>query len=249
MQLLIDAGNTRIKWALTAANHVVGEWHTMSSVVHTDLEKLKHAWSTHTIQRVLISNVAGDTVASQLRKMLVELTVPESSLTWFRAQAECAGVRNAYAQPTQLGSDRFASLIGARHRYVGQRLLVVTCGTATTIDALEADGTFIGGMILPGLATMATSLAVNTALLPAVDKADRARVFADNTHDAIISGCLSAQVGAIMHAYEQRRDPLARCVLSGGAAQYLGPYLPMPFDAVDNLVLLGLDASVGGVSY
>jgi type III pantothenate kinase len=247
MQLLIDAGNTRIKWALAATDHVVGEWHAMGNVVHVDLEKIKHACSAHKIQHVLISNVAGDAVASQLRKMLVELTVPESSLTWFRAQAECAGVRNAYAQPTQLGSDRFASLIGARHRYVGQRLLVVTCGTATTIDALEADGTFIGGMILPGLATMATSLALNTALLPAVDKADRTAVFADNTHDAIISGCLSAQVGAIMHAYQQRSNPPARCVLSGGAAQYLGSYLPIPFDAVDNLVLLGLDAAVGGV--
>jgi type III pantothenate kinase len=249
MQLLIDAGNTRIKWVLTDIDHVVGEWYTMGSVVHADLGKLKQAWSTKKIKRVLISNVAGDSVASQLRKILAELNVPESALAWFRAQAECAGVRNAYAQPTQLGSDRFASLIGARHRYVGQRLLVVTCGTATTIDALEADGTFVGGMILPGLATMATSLAVNTALLPSVDKADRARVFADNTHDAIISGCLSAQAGAIMYAYEQRTDPLARCVLSGGAAQYLGPYLPMPFDAVDNLVLLGLDASARGDSY
>ena len=249
MQLLIDAGNTRIKWALTDIDHVVGEWYTMGSVVHADLGKLKQAWSTKKIKRVLISNVAGNSVASQLRKILAELNVPESALAWFRAQAECAGVRNAYAQPTQLGSDRFASLIGARHRYVGQRLLVVTCGTATTIDALEAVGTFVGGMILPGLATMATSLAVNTALLPSVDKADRARVFADNTHDAIISGCLSAQAGAIMYAYEQRTDPLARCVLSGGAAQYLGPYLPMPFDAVDNLVLLGLDASVRGDSY
>lgn len=249
MQLLIDAGNTRIKWALAATDHVVGEWHAMGSAVHADLEKLKQAWSAHNIQRVLISNVAGEAVAFQLKKMLAELTVPESSLMWFRAQAECAGVRNAYAQPTQLGSDRFASLIGARHRYGGQRLLVVTCGTATTIDALEADGTFIGGMILPGLATMATSLAVNTALLPAVDKAERVRVFTDNTHDAIISGCLSAQVGAIRYAYEQRANPSARCVLSGGAAQYLGPYLPVPFDAVDNLVLLGLDAAVGGVSY
>jgi type III pantothenate kinase len=247
MQLLIDAGNTRIKWALAATGHFVGQWHAMGSVVHADLGKLKQAWSTKKIKRVLISNVAGDSVASQLRKILAELNVPESALAWFRAQAECAGVRNAYAQPTQLGSDRFASLIGARHRYVEQRLLVVTCGTATTIDALEADGTFIGGMILPGLATMATSLALNTALLPAVDNADRVRVFADNTHDAIISGCLSAQVGAIMHAYQQCSNPLARCVLSGGAAHYLGPYLPMPFDAVDNLVLLGLDAAVGGV--
>ena len=79
MQLLIDAGNTRIKWALADIGHVVGEWHAMGSIVHTDLEKVMQAWSAHKIKRVLISNVAGDAVASQLRNILVELNVPESS--------------------------------------------------------------------------------------------------------------------------------------------------------------------------
>ncbi len=248
MLLLIDAGNTRIKWALAETHHAVGEWYAAGSALHAELEKLKHAWSGQTIPNAIISNVAGDAIASTLKKILHELGVSEKSIQWFRAQPHAGGVHNSYQQPTQLGSDRFASLIGARHRYASERLLVVTCGTATTIDALEADGTFMGGMILPGLATMATSLAVNTALLPSVDAVVRARVFADNTQDAIISGCLSAQVGAIMMAYQERSDPLPRCVLSGGAARYLGPYLPMPFDAVDNLVLLGLDASVAGAS-
>ena len=248
MLLLIDAGNTRIKWALAESHHRVGEWHATGSALHAELETLEQTWSGHTITHVVISNVAGDAIASTLKTMLLALGVPERSMQWFRAQAHSGGVRNTYQQPTQLGSDRFASLIGARHRYGDQRLLVVTCGTATTVDALEADGTFSGGMILPGLATMANSLAINTALLPSVDAVDRARVFADNTHDAIISGCLSAQVGAIMVAFQQWSEPSARCVLSGGAARYLGPYLPMPFDAVDNLVLLGLDVFVVGAS-
>lgn len=248
MLLLIDAGNTCIKWAWAARDHIVGQWHSLGNATHAEAEKLNHAWAQLTIQRVLISNVAGDAVAAQLRKILSVCGVPDDAIHFFRAQHECAGVRNAYAQPTQLGSDRFASLVGARHRFLGERLLVVTCGTATTIDALEADGTFLGGMILPGLGTMASSLAVNTALLPAVNAADRARVFADNTQDAIISGCLSAQVGAILYAYGQQSDPLVRCVLSGGAAHYIAPYLPMNFDTVDNLVLLGLDASAKGVT-
>ncbi len=248
MRLLIDAGNTRIKWALAESDNVIGQWYSTGHATHTETEKLKHAWSDQTIRRVVISNVAGEEIASQLRKILDDFDVPNNAIYFFQAQQECAGVRNKYAQPTQLGSDRFASLVGARHRFFGERLLVVTCGTATTIDALEADGTFLGGMILPGLGTMAASLAVNTALLPTVRATDRTRVFADNTQDAIISGCLSAQVGAIVYAYSQQSDPVPRCVLSGGAAHYVTPYLPIKSDAVDNLVLLGLDAFVAGVS-
>lgn len=248
MRLLIDAGNTRIKWALAEPDNVIGHWYSSGHATHAETEKLKHLWSDQTIHRAVISNVAGEEVTSQLRKILDECDVRTDAIHFFHAQRECAGVRNKYAQPTQLGSDRFASLVGARHRFFGERLLVITCGTATTIDALDADGTFLGGMILPGLATMATSLAVNTALLPTVHATDRARVFADNTQDAIISGCLSAQIGAIVYAYSQQSDPVPRCVLSGGAAHYVAPYLPMKFDAVDNLVLLGLDAFVAGVS-
>lgn len=252
MQLLIDAGNTRIKWALTTAAAVPGVWQAFGSITHTELDQLKSAWSAQPIQQALISNVAGPVMATRLTESLSDVGLSGDAIRWFQSQPECGGVRNGYAQSGQLGCDRFASLVGARYRFPAQRLLIVTCGTATTIDALEADGRFIGGMIVPGLATMASSLAVNTAQLPAVDAMAIARVFADNTRDAIISGCLSAQVGAIMQAMAQRSDPPARCILSGGAAPFIAPYLPLPFDAVDNLVLLGLhaslSASISGVS-
>ncbi len=248
MLLLVDAGNTRIKWALAAPGGTPGQWQSSGSIAHPDYQQLEAAWSNLLITQALISNVAGTALGDRLLDSLQRCGVQDGVIRWFRAQQECAGVKNAYAQPAQLGSDRFASLIGARYRFPGQRLLVVTCGTATTIDALEADGRFIGGMILPGLGTMANSLAVNTALLPAVEAAKRERVFADNTHEAIISGCLSAQVGAIAQAMAQRHEPSARCVISGGAAPYIVPHLPFPCDAVDNLVLLGLHASVAGAS-
>jgi type III pantothenate kinase len=93
-------------------------------------------------------------------------------------------------------------------------------------------------MILPGLRTMAQSLAVNTALLPAVEDARTERLFADNTQDAIVSGCIHAQVGAILQAHAQW--PSALCVLSGGGAPYIGPQLPFACERIDNLVLLGL---------
>mgnify|MGYP003337319230 FL=1 len=244
MLLLIDAGNTRIKWALAAPGLPVGQWQSMGSVSHADFAQLAAAWPRVPIAQVLISNVAGDPLAARLSEILQAQGVSAKAIRWFRAIADCAGVRNGYAQPEKLGSDRFASLVGARHRFPGERLLVVTCGTATTLDALEPDGEFIGGMIAPGLGTMAESLAISTALLPSVDSVARERVFADNTRDAIVSGCLSAQVGTIVQAMSQRRDPVARCLLSGGAAPYIAPHLPIPFEAVDNLVLLGLHASV-----
>ena len=246
--LLVDAGNTRIKWALTSAGATPGTWQAYGSVARSEPAALDAAWANLSWRQALVSNVAGEALGELLSMKLQQRSGQDVAVRWFRSRAECAGVKNHYAQPDQLGSDRFASLIGARHRFPGERLLVVTCGTATTIDALEADGRFIGGMIVPGLGTMANSLAINTALLPAVEAAPRAPVFADNTQAAIISGCLAAQVGAMAQAMAQRQDPTARCVISGGAAPYIAPHLPFPADAVDNLVLLGLHASVVGAS-
>jgi type III pantothenate kinase len=164
--------------------------------------------------------------------------MPIESVHWFRSQAQCAGVTNGYRDPSQLGGDRFASLLGARALIPEQALLVITAGTATTIDALDASGRFHGGMILPGLGTMAQSLALSTAQLPHVEARLSVSCFADNTLDAIVSGCVQAQLGAIMQARAQL--PEASCVLSGGAVDYLLPYLPAPVQQVEQLVLRGL---------
>jgi type III pantothenate kinase len=243
MLLLIDAGNTRIKWAVV--DDAQGDWLDAGILLHAELDKLATHLHAYPVTSALISNVAGAAVAAQLTQQLASCGAEPPALQWFQSASECAGVRNGYRQPQQLGSDRFASLIGARHLFPQEALLVVTCGTATTIDALKADGSFIGGMILPGLGTMAQSLALNTAQLPVampVNAVNAEHLFAGNTQDAIVNGCISAQVGAITRALAAHAP--ARCIISGGAAAYIAPHLPSPCKQVDNLVLIGLAASL-----
>ncbi len=236
MLLLIDAGNTRIKWALAAAGAALADWHASGAVDLEDLNRLPAAWSGQRIERAIIANVAGSKVRDQL-----QLMIPAARITWFAAQRQQAGMINAYRDPAQLGCDRFAAAIGARALAPGQALVVATCGTATTIDAVSADGVFRGGMILPGLGLMAAALARGTAQLPQVQFTPAARPgFADNTLEAIRSGCLAAQAGAIERACALHGAAL--CILSGGAAAAIAPALDLPggLRLVDNIVLTGL---------
>jgi type III pantothenate kinase len=162
--------------------------------------------------------------------------------TWFVSRPELAGMRNRYRDPVRLGADRFAAALGARTLAPGKSLVVATCGTATTVDAVSRDGDFLGGMILPGLGLMLGSLARNTAQLPQVDAGLKLPPpFADNTHEAILSGCIAAQVGAIERACALL--PAELCIVSGGAAGQLAPALGVSHVMLDNVVLVGLHAA------
>ncbi|NHZ36175.1 type III pantothenate kinase [Massilia rubra] len=240
MLLLIDAGNTRIKWALADEGAAPGQWVASGAVTHADINHLPANWPAQGVTRALVSNVAGSKLRDQLQLMM-----PSTDVTWFASKAQLAGLRNAYRDPSQLGCDRFAAALGARALMPGQAVIVATCGTATTIDAVSADGVFLGGMILPGLGLMATSLARNTAQLPQVAPgATLPAGFADNTADAILSGCLSAQAGAIERACALHGA--SACIVSGGAAQYIAPVLRLSIGhrIVDNIVLIGLHSTV-----
>ena len=238
MLLLIDAGNTRIKWALAEAGSQPGQWIASGAVTHAELNHLPASWQERRITRAIVANVAGSKLRDQL-----QLMIPAQAIDWFVSRAELDGMRNAYRKPAQLGCDRFAAALGARALEPGKRLIVATCGTATTIDALCADSVFLGGMILPGLGLMAASLARNTAQLPQVSAAAALPSgFADNTDDAILSGCLAAQAGAIERACALHGAAL--CVLSGGAAPFIAPQLKVPYRLVDNIVLIGLHSTV-----
>ena len=262
MLLLIDAGNTKVKWALVpAAVHdlaTLGQWSASGAVEHARIGELVELWRSYPIGRVLLANVAGGAVREALEQALAAtLGLQPVPVDWFASVAELAGVRNGYRNPAQLGCDRFAALIGARALYPEQALVVASCGTATTVDALDADGVFAGGMILPGLGLMATALATNTAQLPAVtdcldslgdlDSLGAAGPFADHTEAAIAGGCLAAQVGAIeraLAAQRRRQGDAVRCVLAGGAAGMIARHLSSPPQLVDNLVLIGLHTVV-----
>lgn len=236
--LLVDAGNTRIKWALTSGAAALGEWLLADAAPHAELAAMAAAWRTAGVTRALVSNVAGQ----EARERIAAALPAGIAVEWFASTLERAGLRNGYRNPGQLGCDRFAAAIGARALAPDQDVVVATCGTATTVDAIGADGRFVGGMILPGLALMAASLAKNTAQLPQVGPGMAPPpVFGDNTRDAIVSGCLSAQAGAIERACAAHGA--TACIVSGGAAPYIAPTLKLPHRVVDNIVLVGLHAA------
>jgi type III pantothenate kinase len=234
MMLLVDAGNTRVKWALAAKASAPGEWLAVGAVLHADLDRLADGWAALGARSALVANVAGPALRERLAKLLPDGLAVE----WFASAPARAGVRNGYREPERLGCDRFAAAIGAHALAPGRDVIVATCGTATTVDAVRADGAFVGGMILPGLALMASSLASNTAQLPQVAPGELPVLFGDNTHDAILSGVLSAQAGAIERAVAGLQAPA--CIVSGGAAPYIAPALKVAHLVVDNIVLVGL---------
>ena len=252
MLLLIDAGNTLVKWAIAAQG--AGRdapWSDHGAVAHADIPSLHKRWQTRggrrPIRRVLISNVAGDDVQSRLERLLADLN--PDSIEWFKSKPSLAGVQNGYVDFAQLGCDRFAAMVGARSLFPGHALIVATCGTATTIDAVTSEGTFVGGMILPGLKLMTAALAKNTAQLPQISGSNlESSLFADNTDSAIAAGCIAAQAGAIERAVaeHEKTSVSVQCVLSGGAAPFISPHLSTPHRIVDNLVLIGLHTSATG---
>ena len=186
------------------------------------------------IQEIWVSNVAGEEVAQHIRNIKVDQS---ASFNFIVAREMQCGVRNGYANPGQLGSDRWAALIAAWHLVRG-KCMVVNCGTAITIDTLSEQGKFIGGLILPGVELMRHSLvAATNQLRPEQGSYTK---FPLNTADALFSGTIQACCGAIERQYALLDGDSAPVVLSGGAAGILHKSLKLPLRVVDNLVLQGL---------
>jgi type III pantothenate kinase len=232
--LLLDVGNSRCKWARIEN----GVWTHHGVAENADWPALQRSFESLTAPvRIIISNVGGEVMAQQLRSICSKWSVP---LEFVAAGSKQCGVSNAYEEPGQLGSDRWAALIAAWQR-IGRACLVVNCGTATTVDALSDEGEFLGGLIVPGVTLMQHSLTHNAAQLR--DEVGRMQNFPRNTADAIHSGVICATLGAIEHQYALLKSTSANtvtCVLSGGAAGKIATYLGMPVAHVDNLVLEGL---------
>jgi type III pantothenate kinase len=232
--LAIDAGNSRVKWGMYRA----GAWLAEGAVTHPDIVRLGEAWKPFGAPAtIVISNVAGEKVRSALGVLFVRYKMTP---LWIASATEQCGVRNRYQTPTQLGSDRWAALVAARHLERGA-VLVVNAGTAITVDALSQQGDFLGGLIVPGIRLMMEAVSTKTAGARA--EQGEFQAFPTNTMDAIYSGALQAALGAI----ERMRAAMVaaghgepHCILSGGGAELLQARIAMPVRRVDNLVLEGL---------
>jgi type III pantothenate kinase len=252
MLLTIDAGNTRTKWAIFDRN---GEITRHGACINDQLSNIDLSPKSLGYERVIISNVAGKEHASRLENLLTNHGLP---IRWVIASHEACNVINGYAKVETLGTDRWASLIAAWH-IKHAPCVVVNAGTAVTIDALQKQsgddqqGEFLGGMILPGLKLMQTSLGLGAAQLPVQDAGQnfnenaQADIFAKSTTQAINAGAMYAITGAIEYmanALEAECGQTPFIILGGGNAPVIQSYLTdavtNPTVIVDNLVLKGL---------
>ena len=239
MLLLLDSGHSRLAWGL-ANEH---GWVAQGAVRNQDIGTLAlREWQNlPRPARVIGVNVAGEATRVRLEAQLLRWrTMPD----WLIATEYAAGVTNHYALPSQLGADRWAAMVAARQRVVAELFpspcVVVTARTAVCVDALDGDGVFRGGVILPGPNLMLQVLAANTPNLKMPP--GRYHDFPVTNADAMFSGVMQSICGAVeqMRARLATADSPTRCFLSGGAAPDIAPHLTAPVDVVDNLVLEGV---------
>lgn len=239
--LVIDIGNSRMKWAMRGP----GGWTARGAVANQDIGSLAvRDWQNlERPARAVGVNVAGEAARVRVEGQLARWRIP---VEWLSAVPEAGGVFNSYEVPSQLGPDRWASLIAARRRAVAanesvpRACIVVNAGTAVTIDALDGNGVFRGGLILPGIDLMLRALADNTAGLRTAPGAFQH--FPTTTPNALFSGAVQAACGAIEQMRNRLRGhgPEVTCFLAGGSAPDLAPHLAAPVEVVDNLVLEGV---------
>ena len=248
--LAIDIGNTRLKWSLYEGPKPGALMRASDAMFLETIDTLAELqWRSLAPPSAMLGcNVAGDAVR---RRVEEQLELWDIAPRWIVPGAQGAGVTNGYDYPTRLGADRWAALAGARwHALQRARLagkaprptLVVMVGTAVTVDSLDADGRFLGGLIMPGFGLMLRALEQGTAGLkvPTGEVVD----FPTNTSDALMSGGAHALAGAIERIDRrlvQRSggvEPLR--LMTGGAAVKMAPLTDLAFEMVDSLIFDGL---------
>jgi len=243
MNLLMDIGNARIKWALQSVEALQpGEPLLRLNKAFKDIAR--PAWKDlETPQRVLISNVAG-------------IDYEKSVITWIkrrwkvtpeflRAVKSQCGVSNAYKEPARLGADRWANLLAAHARFPGPAV-VVDCGTAITIDGLYADGRHLGGLIAPGIDLMVASL---TDKAPGIELTNCENkdiaLLGSSTEVGVRGGVLYTAVSLVDRVLLDLRAELGsatRQIITGGDAERILPLLSTRPAYEPDLVLHGLAA-------
>lgn len=235
--LVVDIGNSRIKWAYARGRVLSGG----GVAAHGgDIAAcLDRTWAALAKPaRIVLASVAGATVTQAAGGWMRDRW--QQQPLELKASAVGYGIRNTYDVPEQLGADRWAALIGAWSLRAGAQC-VIDCGTATSVSVLNASGVFVGGALLPGLATARACLYARTPLTPAVG--NDAQALARNTADAVAVGTSFGIAGAIerlLAEYRTSVDANLMGILTGGDADAIAPKLRCPVAIVPDLVLIGL---------
>ncbi|MBU3600909.1 type III pantothenate kinase [Polynucleobacter sp. AM-25C3] len=263
LYLVFDLGNTRLKWAAVESTQNTADrnkklWAYSGSISNTSFQSAElRAELSDYISKTMpkpdaigFCCVAGDAAIENLQSLFPQW----KDLDWkqLKGNSSYDGMRTLYQDPSKLGADRWAALIGAR-ALSNTNTLVINAGTATTIDLLGGNGVHYGGWILPGLSLMQESLQSNTAQLPLAVRTSTPvsqASFGITTDEAITGGCDAAQMGAILRAAYLAKEihhPVERIWLDGGNTKILANEIKQfpelaafPIEPIEGLVLRGL---------
>ncbi|RAO75804.1 type III pantothenate kinase [Dyella jiangningensis] len=238
MRLLLDLGNTRLKWALREG----AGWHAHGAVAWNEdvVLSLHEAWRSLPVP----GDVFGASVVDTGREAQVAAVVAACfarDIEWLRTPAQACGIRNAYPEPARLGVDRFLAMVAA-HADEPIACVLAGLGTALTLDALTADGQHLGGLIAPGPQLMQQSLLGATTRVQ-VERPGQVLDVADNTPDAVASGCWQATAALIERFVSHMAASLGGSpvlILGGGDAEAVLPLLAVPARLSNDSVLRGL---------
>ena len=245
MILLLDAGNTAIKWGvcrdgkLTMTNGFRHRDGDFRSAARAAWGELPAPASVH------VANVGGE----GLGRLIAEWTQRRWGISpvFIHATATAGAVVNAYANPASLGVDRWAALVGAWHQGV-MPVCIVDCGSAITVDLLEKDGRHRGGLILPGIEMLKSVLVDSTANIQGAAPVPGVPLFARNTADAVTGGAVylaAAALDRIIADMAAATGQVQDVLLSGGDAGRILPLLSVTARHDPDLVLKGLAALSG----
>ena len=239
MNLLVDIGNSRIKWAWQMPGlhdlHApgFGSYEKTSPMAFFDC----HWPDFATPERVLVSNVAGLDLEKSLDKWLMHKW--QIKAEFIRVERAICGVVNGYNDHHRFGVDRWLAVIAGWKKYQ-HAACIVDCGTATTIDGISDTGHHLGGVITPGPSMMQTMLRQRFPNLVSTQPPWPSFNFlAKNTEQGISNGCylvVAAMIEKIVSAGQHNNA----CIITGGHAEQLLNFLTIEFDYQPNLVLQGL---------
>lgn len=238
--LLVDAGNSRLKFSCINAAGEMPATQAYAYAKRPALEVFAGLLDEYPqLERLTLVHVLTPVFEDAVQAMCRQRAI---SLHCVRSLAQGYGVTSGYRNPAALGADRFVGLVAAHHQFVGRACLVIDCGTAVTVDAMDAHGRHQGGLILPGLQLAADALLARAQKrMPCTW--DAPAVFAADTAEAVGGGCLFGLAGAIEGICERMQASLPVTplrLLTGGDAERLHPHLRGEYRLCPELLMQGL---------
>jgi type III pantothenate kinase len=235
MNVLIDIGNTRIKY-LCEQNQNLGEVHTIPIQELCNEFFVKH-WGN--ARNIIIASVGEQQLAAKISKLAASYNIRVEQV---HSEYSKNGVTSAYTEFTKLGVDRWLTLLACAKYYSNHSVVIIDAGTATTIDLLDATGIHHGGWIIPGLNTMINSLLRQTSQIKLETMNAPSTNFANSTSDNVNNGSLVSTLATIEYAVKKAGEIVsAPClIITGGNAKLLYDHLAIDAILDEKLIFKGL---------